>query len=104
MNTDDWTRDGLRITDPEMMRRVAEVLEHDSPLIVEHRFYRGSRAPHRFVCETVVELEQYLRDHARAGDSFWMWSFEQVCRDDNPVVAAAKMPDREGRTPAGGAY
>ncbi|HEY1551740.1 MAG TPA: hypothetical protein VGG28_28125 [Kofleriaceae bacterium] len=100
---DVWTVDAPRITDPAMLSRLASVLENESALIVEHKFYRGSRAPHRFVIDDYDELVDYLRTQARPGDSFWIWHFEQCCRDDN-VLAAGKSPDADGKVPLGGAY
>ena len=48
-------------------------------------------------------FREYLRTHAQPGDSFWFWSYDDVCRDDNPL-AHAKFPDSDGTVPAGGAY
>jgi hypothetical protein len=104
MSEDEWIADGLRITDDETLLRMRQILENESPLIIEHRFYRGSRSPHRFICEAFDDLETYLRDRARHGDSFWLWRFEQVCQDQNAVIAGAKMPDLQGRVPKSGAY
>lgn len=103
MTIDEWTADGARITDSEVMRRLRRVLEDESPLIVEHRFYRGARAPHRFVCDDPDDFEEYLRGHAHAGDSFYLWHFEDCCRDDN-TFATGKVPDSQGRVPKGGVY
>lgn len=103
MSTDMWTTDGLRITDDDVMQRLRNILEQ-SALIIEHRFFLGGRAPHLFICEDPEELERYVLNEARPGDSFWIWSFELVCRDENPVIGGAKVPDSEGRVPKGGAY
>ena len=101
--SDQWSVDGNRITDPEILSGLRRILEDESPLIVEHRFYRRASAPHRFVCDSFDELEEYLRNAGRKGDSFYFWRYQDCCRDDNHVEAA-KVPDEEGRTPSGGAY
>jgi hypothetical protein len=82
---------------------VRELLENESDLIVEHRFFRGSRAPHRFVCQDLEQLEAYLKTEARAGDGFYIWVFERCCTDDH-VVERGRVPDADGKTPVGGAY
>ena len=66
MDIDKWTVDGSRLSDAEW-RLLRTTLEDVSPLIVEHRFYRGSRAPHRFVCDDADSLERYVREKAVAG-------------------------------------
>lgn len=101
--SDVWIADGDTITSREVLDRLRHVLDTESALIVEHRFYRGSSSPWRFVCEDVATLEEYLRTKARAGDSFYVWSFEDCCREDN-TVGRGKIPDSEGRVPLGGAY
>jgi hypothetical protein len=75
----------------------------ETPLIVEHRFYRGSRAPDRLVFDGADELEAYLRERTRPGDSFWVWRWDLLCRDDNPL-AHGKVPDMDGAVPQQGAY
>lgn len=102
MSAQRWTSDGNRITD-EAVRTKLRVIAARSALIVEHRFYMGGRAAHSFVCEDVDELEAYIAAHASPGDSFWVWDYVAVCRDDNAAVTG-KVPDAEGRTPVGGAY
>jgi hypothetical protein len=82
---------------------LGKTIEDDSDLVVEHRFYRGSRSPYRFVCSRISELEVYLRDNARPGDSFVFWRFDDCCRDEN-IDAQAKFPDADGRVPLGGSY
>lgn len=100
---DEWTTEAARITDPETLAQLERVLEHESPVIVEHRFYRASRAPYRFVVEDFDELVEYLRTKTGPGDSFYMWHFDQCCRDDNGL-ARGKCPDADGKVPIGGVY
>ena len=103
MNADHWSTDGVRITEKSVLNRIRLIIEHESAVIVEHRFYRGSRSPHRFVCDDYDALEAYLREHTARGDSFYVWHFERCCRDDN-VSETGKIPDPAGRVPTGGAY
>jgi len=99
---DQWTFEGPKL-DAGALERLSHILETESPIVVEHRFYAGAHAPHRFVCESSEDLVRYIEQHTRPGDSFYVWHFEQCCRDDN-VLLAGKRPDAEGRVPIGGAY
>jgi len=101
--TVEWTMTGPRITDTDVLARLRRILDDESPLVVEHRFFQGSRAPHRFVCDDADALDEYLATRTRPGDSFYLWSFLECCTDER-VVANGKVPDAEGRTPQGGAY
>ena len=103
VDVDEWTTEGSRITDSHVLSRLRAVIDDESALIVEHRFYRGSRAPYRFVCDDADELEDYVRKNAQAGDSFFVWRFDDCCKD-NLVVERGKVPDSRGRVPVGGAY
>ena len=98
---DNWVA-GPNLLSPEVLGRVAQALE-GGPLVVEHRFYRGSRSPDRLVIEDIDRFKAYLASHATPGDSFWFWAFDSVCRDDNALLAS-KYPDQDGTTPRGGAY
>ena len=53
--------------------------------------------------DSFEKLAEYLREQTRPGDSIYMWRYDELCRDDN-ALAAGKVPDAEGRTPARGAY
>ena len=75
----------------------------ETVLIVEHRHYRGGRAPTRLFVEEWDELAAYLARETRPGDHVWVWRYDQLCRDDN-ALAVGKLPDAAGRVPAGGAY
>lgn len=97
-----WTSDAS-IVDAGALDRLTRVIDDESPLVVEHRFYREARAPFRFVCDDPDELKHYVETEARPGDSFYFWKFEDCCRDDN-VLYSGKRPDAEGRVPVGGAY
>ena len=71
-------------------------------LIVEHRHYRGSRAPTRLFIEDVEEWDEFLA-RVVPGDAVYVWEYAKVCSASNALVAE-KAPDAQGRTPQGGAY
>ena len=75
----------------------------ETPLIIEHWFYRGGRAPDRHIFDDADALEEYLRGRARPGDDVWVWRFDSLCRNDN-ALTHGKIPDVDGTVPAGGAY
>ena len=72
-------------------------------LVLEHWFYRGSRAPERTFWEEFDDLKTYLETKTRPGDLLYFWEFDKVCRPDN-VLTHGKLPDEKGRVPARGAY
>ena len=98
---DEWGP-GPSILAAETLAALRSALE-ETPLIVEHRFYRGSRAPDRLVFDDYERLEAYLREQTRPGDSFWVWRYDLLCRDDNSL-ARGKVPDADGFVPARGPY
>lgn len=97
---DDWTS-GEAITSQEKLKKIAEALDRTA-VIVEHRHYRGGRAPTRIFFDDYGEFLAYLNENARPGDSFWAWPFD-LCTQAN-AIAVGKYPDEQGRVPAGGAY
>ena len=101
VESDDWGP-GPDVLAEEVLVLVARILE-ESPIIVEHRFYRGARSPDRHVFDDIDELRGYLAAHARPGDAVWMWRFDELCRTENSL-ARGKVPDERGRVPRGGAY
>jgi hypothetical protein len=100
---DTWIADPNHLDNPDLLDRLRAILADESPVVVEHRYYRGARAPSRFVVDEFDQLIAYLREHAIAGDWFYFWHFSRCCTDDN-VLASAKKADASGRTPKGGAY
>lgn len=98
-----WITDGARITDPNVLAMLRTHIEEVGPLIIEHRHFKGSAAPDRMIISEFEDLLSLLQDRASPGDSFFVWSFDEACRDENPICHG-KVPDSEGRTPAGGAY
>lgn len=100
--SDEWSSDGPNILSPDQLETIKRALEQTF-VILEHRFYYGSRAPKIAVFADFEELEEYLQANARPGDSIWCWRYDELCRDDNSLVHG-KIPDDQGRTPRGGAY
>ena len=99
---DRWGTEAANVMAPERLEAIRQAVEQ-SALIVEHRFYRGSRSPDRMVFEDYDEFRQYLQAHAVPGDSFWFWRYDDLCRDDNSFTQG-KFPDTDGMVPSGGAY
>jgi hypothetical protein len=99
---DRWSRAGRNVLGVDTLDVLRRALE-ESPVIVEHRFYRAARSPDRLVFDDFDELRDYLKQKARPGDSFYFWNYLDLCRDDN-ALTAGKYPDNEGRVPEGGAY
>ena len=100
---DDWNTEWPNILAPEALAKIQQVLEEQGPVIVEHRHYRGSSAPDRFVFDDYENFLEYLKSYARPGDVFWVWNYAELCKDENRI-ANGKYPDAEGRTPRRGAY
>ncbi|MEO8845133.1 MAG: hypothetical protein ABI591_24655 [Kofleriaceae bacterium] len=82
--------DAGRIADPEVLARLRLHLDEDA-LVIEHRFFPSERTRHRFICDDFAELERYLREHSKPGDSFSFWSFLANCRTDN-TLERGKVP------------
>lgn len=97
-----WTSEGPNILAPEQLEVLERVLE-ESFVIVEHRFFNGSRAPRAMVFDSFEALASYLRENSGPGDSIWCWRYDQLCRDDN-ALTHGKVPGADGRSPRGGAY
>lgn len=49
---DEWIRDDAKTLTEPFLSELRELADLHTPLIVEHRFYRGSRSPYWFVCGT----------------------------------------------------
>jgi hypothetical protein len=98
--SDDWHSDGTNVM--SQLPKIEAAIER-TVLVLEHWFYRGSRAPRRTFWEEFEELKDYLAKEARPGDLFHFWEFDKVCRRDN-MLAHGKFPDQKGRVPVRGAY
>lgn len=99
----EWTTQRSKINAPDRLQAIQEVLDKRGPIIAQHWFYYGGRAPDRLVFDDYDEFIEYLNSKAKAGDAFDVWSFADVCTRDN-MLAEGKMPDEQGRVPVGGAY
>jgi hypothetical protein len=100
---DDWSEDVPRITDDATLARIRQVLENRGPVIIEHRWYRGSAAPSRLILDDYDDFLQYLQSSAFAGDAIDVWSYTDVC-DPRITLASGKCPDPAGQCPRRGAY
>lgn len=98
-----WSTTGRNILSPDRLAAIRKVLEDKGPVIVEHWFYYGSRAPDRLVFDDYDQFVEYLKTKAGPGDALYVWDFADVCRDDNKL-ANGKYPDADGRVPARGSY
>lgn len=103
VEADQWTPDGVKITSEENLEVIRRTLDEQGPIVVEHRRYRGSSAPDRLIFDDYENFIDYLNTKAWAGDSIWIWSFDELCRDENSLVHG-KCPDDSGCVPEGGAY
>src|SRR5262249_17961748 len=79
---DRWTATGRSILSLDRLQAIRRYLEN-GPLIVEHRYYYGSRCPSRQIFEEMEDFEHYLSQNSRPGDAFHVWDFSALCRDDN---------------------
>ena len=103
MTDDQWSLTGANILASEQLAKIERVLKEQGPIILEHRFYRGARAPDRLVFDDFDEFFAYLKSQARPGDSFWVWNYAELCKDNNEL-ARGKYPDASGRVPLLGSY
>jgi hypothetical protein len=100
VEADGWG-EGPNVLSDTMLETIERALD-ETPLIVEHRFYRGSRAPDRRIFDGFEDLKAYLVASTAPGDSIWLWRYDRMCRGDN-ALATGKIPDERGRVPRGGA-
>lgn len=102
VESDDWQDWGRSILAPDVLARIELAMEQ-SPVILEHWFYRGGSAPDRLVFDSYEDFREYLASKVAPGDSLYLWNYAELCRDDNDF-AHGKYPDARGRTPRLGAY
>jgi hypothetical protein len=99
---DEWGTEAANIMSPERLAVICDVLEQ-SPIIVEHWFFYGSRAPDRLVFDDYEDFEGYLRTKTRPGDAIHVWRYDTLCHDENSLTHG-KCPDPDGLVPKRGAY
>lgn len=92
---------GPSILEPQRLESLRAALQ-ETPLIVEHWYYRGGSAPRLLTFDEFEDLKAYV-EAARPGDAFDVWRYDRVCRRDN-MFASGKRPDTDGAVPAGGPY
>jgi hypothetical protein len=99
----DWSSEGDKISDPQKLETIKFVMETGGPVLVEHWFYCGSRAPDRLIFDDFADFIEHLRLNAKAGDAIHVWDLHSVLRDDNRLVDG-KCPAEDGAVPRRGAY
>jgi hypothetical protein len=95
-----WTKDGRSILSEKSLAAIRLVR---GSLIVEHQVYCGGGNPYRLVFDDFEDFMDYLSLKAKPGDNVLVWSYDDLCRDDN-ISAQGKYPDTDGCVPTGGAY
>ena len=103
IDADEWTADGEKISAPEKLDSVKRTLEKDGPVLMEHKFLRGARAPHVAVFDDYEEFITYLQQQAHAGDKISVWALWPFMRDTSPL-ALGKCPSEDGSVPRKGPY
>ncbi len=102
-DADEWTRDGQKISDPAVFGLMSKALSQDRILLVEHRHYRGARAPDRVVVTDVNQFSAYLMENAIAGDAVHVFDITTAL-EDGKEIAHGKCPDEHDEVPKKGAY
>jgi len=95
---DNWTPDGSKITEPAKLEAIQHTLDKEGPIIVEHWFYHGARAPERLVFEDFDEFTSWLNEQTYAGDAIDVWSWSANCKPDGRLFEG-KCPDEQGFVP-----
>jgi hypothetical protein len=103
VDADEWALDGKKITEPTCLAAIHDVLKEDGPVLLEHRYLRGARAPDHIVFDDFEALTTYLSENARAGDNVYVWNLSAFIRDAQPL-AYGKCPDADGAVPKKGPY
>ena len=85
---------GEKITSPEKLAAIKQVLEKDGPVVLEHKLFRGARSPHVAVFGDYEELMDYLGEHARGGDKIRVWSLWPCMRD---TAQLPRVPEADAR-------
>lgn len=100
----DWMTIPNNSLDKETMNTIRKDLEEDKyGLIMVHRFYWGASASHREFFNEFTDFEKYIDKNARPGDNIILYTVENTLKEYN-ILFDKYIPDKEGRTPIGGAY
>ena len=99
---DEWTVEGEKITEPERLAKIREAADRGG-IVVRHWHYRGAQCPDIRGFTDFEEFETYLRERAKPGDAFDVWSVSEIC-DFERALAGGKLPDADGCVPKRGAY
>ena len=102
IESDNWSADGSKITEPAKLEAIRRTLEDEGAIIVEHWFYHGASAPERLVFD-FKEFETWLNEQTHVGDAIDIWSWNTACQPDARLTEG-KCPDDGGLVPKGGAY
>ena len=78
-------------------------LEKKGPVLVRHSHYRGARAPDHLAFDYIDDYLDYLKDHGRPGDAFYVWAIGGLLAGAGSLVEG-KFPDGDGTVPRKGAY
>lgn len=100
--SDGWGHSARNILSEERVSLIRITLE-ESPIILEHWFYRMGRSPQRSVFEDYETFMDYLDKSVSPGDALHVWRFDKLCLDDN-TLTDGKYPDEDGMVPERGSY
>jgi hypothetical protein len=78
--------DGELYLDSDLLTRLEQIIDDESAVIVMHSRFRIASGPTRFVCDSIEDLTDYLRDNAHHGDALWFWRFEECCTPQTCLV------------------
>jgi hypothetical protein len=59
-----WSTEGRQVT-AETLESLEGMIDDETDLVIDHRFYRGARAPFRFVAQSYEALRTYLREQSK---------------------------------------
>ena len=100
---DRWVIEPGGSLDAQKIAGICVHISDVSSVVVEHRFYRGSRAPHHAAFDDEAVFKEYLTRQVHPGDTIYVWSFDACCTDAN-VLFSGKLPDDRGGIPERGSY
>ena len=101
--SDEWAEGLPAISEHSTLEVMKKAFAQNKIVVVEHWFYRGSRAPDRLVFDDFNMFEDYLKENGRAGDAIHVFDVTDALKDGNELVRG-KCPNERGKTPKKGAY